>query len=113
MNNPGTAAQIANLNVPPGVQVIANINLLCVKDPSNNGSRIVISPLDVFDEPATTNLVFTNGSANGTANEQQAGHLLCRTNTSGQIRVRLSISVSGTQILIGTRGWFDHRGKDN
>jgi hypothetical protein len=94
------------------VQVLANLNVLCINDPSNNGVRITISPLDVSDE-GTSNFVFNAGVTNGTANQQQAGHLLCRTNTSGQIRVRFSVSVSGTTVAIGTRGWFDRRGRDN
>jgi hypothetical protein len=110
--NPGTNAQTVNLNVSPGVQTLANLNVLCINDPSNNGVRITISPLDVSDE-GTSNFVFNAGVTNGTANQQQAGHLLCRTNTSGQIRVRFSVSVSGTTVAIGTRGWFDRRGRDN
>lgn len=112
--NPGTAAVTRLLTVPTGVKVLAMVSIGGYT--GTNGFTIVASSLDVSDQAAqvtgTAGLVgFPSNAAviNG-AQWDFSTHLI-RTNTSGQIRTRLSASGAADHIGIVTRGWIDVRGK--
>lgn len=109
-NNPGTAAVTRTLSVPTGVSVLAVLNMQ-----AEAGAVAVIcllSDLAANDEAPTG-----GGSPLGTSSAEgtNQGHSpqIIRTNTSGQIRSRLSFSDAATDLRIATLAWFDTRGRLN
>lgn len=112
--NPGTTAAARTLTVPTGVKVQALINFNTI----NNGAASVltlISEIDRNDEaPAyTTAPLKSSGNAmNASGGDNNIGdRMRIRTNTSGQVRSRLSASSSDVILLIATFGWIDDRGR--
>ena len=105
--NPGTNAVTQTLaNVPTGVNVIAlmNANL------SGAGANAYFSDL------ATTDAAVSSSAAPGTnlgVTINVGAQLQIMTNTSAQIRTRISSSGGGQQLVIVTTGWRDRRGRDD
>jgi hypothetical protein len=103
VTTPGTAAVTATLaSIPTGVQMYAKIRP-ALSDSSTTFS--LVTPLDITNT-APSSSHYTNAV---NANSQtHAAHLEVRTNTSAQVRYRLSASpVSG--FTIRTQGWVDLR----
>ena len=101
--NPGTAAVTRTLTVPTGVNVQAIVTLF-----ANANTGAYLSDLAATDEAPSVSLAplfHTTTAAAG------AGQVVMRTNTSGQIRSRVSNSGGGEIIRIATHGWIDRRGK--
>jgi len=98
------------LTVPNGIVVdaILNVGLAHV---GGSAAQILISALSQTDEAAST----TNATVCTNGNSTFIGSAVVRTNTSGQIRVRgaASAGIANAGVQVRTRGWFDHRGKDN
>ena len=113
--NPGTSAVTRTLTVPTGVQVFALINA-GVYTGTTGGVGAVFSSLDVSDQAPQTGTTAALGSFNtitgqtGTSNWILAPHTV-RTNTSAQIRSRISASGAADHVGIITRGWIDLRGQ--
>jgi hypothetical protein len=115
-NNPGTAAVLRTLNVPTNVKVWAKF-LYSVANLSNGGaSYAFFSSPDANDQVPAYNAapLLQNGqdiNATGGA-EVFGGELAIRTNTSGQVRSRLSYSDANVTLYMAANGWIDQRGKN-
>lgn len=113
-NNPNTSAVTRTLSVPVGINVIADVIFGVVNTASSvNVAQAVLSDLATTDTAPTTGYsqlpqTSTQSGANG-ANYCELG---IRTNTSAQIRSRLSNSDANTTLYITTRGWWQQRGKN-
>lgn len=109
--NPGTSAVSATLSVPTGIVVDALVHLTL--DPvTGTALSARLSSLDVSDEapsPSTSNE--TDRTLNNAAAVVSSGPWPVRTNTSAQIRYRISVSGGGQVVRIGTAGWIDTRGR--
>lgn len=111
--NPGTGAVTRTLSVATGVQVTALINAKTAQ--SGTTSYVLLSPLSVTDATpsATTAPLFTFFGSNVSTANFGHGPIQIQTNTSGQIRSRLSASDANTILSIATLGWIDTRGRLN
>ncbi len=114
-SNPGTTAVMVYLSVPSGIQVDALITFgIQDNSPTLNIAGLVTSP-DVSDTaPAVVGPfdVFTLANP-GTEDTTDAVYKEVRTNTSNQIRYRLSGSDAEVTVAITTHGWRDRRGRDD
>lgn len=106
--NPGTSAVTRTLSVPPGVIVNAEMGV-GVSTTSGGGAYALISSLDTNDTAPGSGLaqVASALSANGIG----AGPANVRTNTSQQVRSRLSFSDASVTLTLVTFGWIDTRGR--
>lgn len=108
-NNPGTSAVTRTLSVPTGIQVYAQVN----GQAEAGGSPVIcyLSDLATNDDAPTG-----GGAPLGTSGSEGSNSgffwLSVRTNTSGQIRSRVSFSDASTDVRIATMGWIDTRGQD-
>jgi hypothetical protein len=112
--NPGVSAVSRTLTgVPDGIVVEAKINAVVI-DSAQSGVGY-LSPLDVNDEAASSTAgplgQITWPNTGGSVIAAWSGAI--RTNTSSQIRSRLSTSGASTILRIATLGWIDRRGKDD
>lgn len=113
-SNPGASAVTRTLNVPTGVSVQAQIQAML----SNSGSGVTV--FSYFSDLATTDSTPSStisdlpetAAASGTS-RFSAGRISIQTNTSGQIRSRLSNSDASVALLMNTLGWIDRRGRDS
>lgn len=109
--NPGTAAVTATLgSVPTGVNVFANVNVNIFLGTTAN-ILIHLSDLAANDEAPSQSaapLAMNSGSTNN-----EGFNVSIRTNTSAQIRYRLSASGAADVMRIATLGWLDPRGTNN
>lgn len=105
--NPGTNAVTQTLaNVPTGVNVNAFLNVKA------NGMSAYISDLATTDAAPSTSAAPLSTVIKPGANDN-GSQARVRTNTSAQIRTRISASGAGEQLLIATLGWWDRRGQDS
>ena len=111
--NPGIAAVTATLaSVPTGVNVQWLGNAVIQGD---NPTSIYVSDLAANDEAPITRSA-APGVPGETVNFQNANtnnssQVMVRTNTSAQVRYRLSVSDAGIIVGLVTLGWFDRRGR--
>jgi len=109
-SNPGSGAVTRTLSVPTGVNVEA-FGHVQTYDSGTPNIVTLLSDLAISDiAPAV------NGASLGQSNTQVTAVAVMapwrvRTNTSAQIRSRISASGSGTTLLISTHGWYDRRGR--
>lgn len=111
----GAASSVAllTMTVPTGVQVWAQFEW-ALQESSGGGSGVLLSSPDVSDQTPFI-IGFTDyASVYSSATYIQAPYTILRTNTSGQIRARLS-AYTGTASnwAFYTKGWIDRRGRDN
>lgn len=113
-NNPGTSAVTRTLDVPTGIRVRADI-LASVRNVSSAGvAYSLFTDLDAADDTPSNTLTDTADAANTAASVSSAPvNKTVTTNTSGQIRSRISFSDANVTVRISVRGWLDARGKDN
>lgn len=107
---PGASAVTRTLTVPTGIVVFPIIHLYLYDGNAGFSDAIYLSPLDTTDiSAATAGVPQVYASALG-----QDGAVVTNvyTNTSAQIRSRMSSGGSSQQMVIGTAGWRDLRGKD-
>lgn len=115
--NPGTAAVTRTLTTPLGIKVTA-ILTVGVHNGSSVYATIVFSPLDITDaagqigNTAALTLPSTVGATGGTGTTWLFANQNIRTNTSSQIRSRMSVSGAADHTGVITRGWIDTRGKN-
>jgi len=111
--NPGTSAVTAALTgLPTGIVVTAIVAAQLI-----NGTTVTIHAY--FSALASADLVPSNSAAplaqlstgGENAGRTRAGQLEIRTNTSAQIRYRISASSTNDKILIAVLGWIDTRGR--
>lgn len=108
--NPGTAAVTRTLSVPPGISVMARINANI--SIGATGGFFYLSDLSTTDDvPSSTVAPLAQISA-AIANSIVSSQIDIRTNTSAQIRSRMSASAVDMTVRITTIGYFDSRGKD-
>lgn len=108
--NPGTSAVTRTLTVPPGVNVHARLNVYQVQ--GSNVFATHLSDLAVNDEAPSATVAPLGQLNGGSGTSADAGQVDVRTNTSAQIRSRISVSGAGDILRIATIGWFDRRGRD-
>ena len=111
--NPGTSAVLRVLSVPTGVEVVARFTFVLL-DVTYGGSAnygYAVSPhLDDVAAGAFTSQVSTVGA---TATQVYSNSfVMAQTNTSAQVRTRISISDADIYVRINTDGWVDPRGND-
>lgn len=105
-NNPGTSAVTEALDyVPPDVAVDALLNITL--DPGSSASSVYISSFSQNDEaPSLASAPGATLYAN-TGSTEMAEQIDVLTDTSAQIRYRLSSSDANTDLYINTLGWID------
>ncbi|MCO6407375.1 hypothetical protein [Hoeflea alexandrii] len=109
--NPGTSAVTYPLSVPVGVNVIAAVNAGGTNGSSNWYG--IVSSLDVADAvPTSTSYNCSSYNNTNSANNLHLNQVEVRTNTSGQVRGRISASGASDQFQINTLGWRDSRGRE-
>lgn len=110
--NPGTAAVTRTLSVPTGLNVFAVLQVALYQ-----GSVDVmawLSDLAVTDvAPSYTAAPLGNIGLGAAVNGKMGGQLTVRTNTSAQVRSRVSASDVGVILRIASLGWIDSRGRVN
>jgi hypothetical protein len=111
--NPGTSAVLRTLVVPVGIVVTADIFAHVGNANASNHAYCLIS------DPATTDEVPAAGLGNVQPTQAVTGFtgdgvapLLIGTDTSAQIRTRLSYSSADVTLRISVRGWVDPRGRN-
>jgi len=109
-NNPGTSAVLRTLTVPSGIKVTA-IGHVYLSSTATDSVGVITSPDESDQAPSETVAPLGTVRADASANAPGMEQFSCRTNTSGQIRTRLSFSAGSTDLRIATRGWIDYRGK--
>lgn len=114
VTNPGTAAVTRTLIVPTGVRVAAQFQYGAY-DPTN-GNQVVayFSDLQTVDGvPSVTAAPLASSVSQGASPIGGFGRIEVMTNTSGQIRSRLTGAVAVSAVLkISTVAWRDSRGRD-
>jgi hypothetical protein len=110
--NPGTAAVTRTLKVPLSIQVDAMV-IHSVTENSNNQNYygLLSSLLDTSSVPSAAihDVVIYTGSTDSSAAATCSREVT--TNTSAQVRSRLSVSTAFTTETITTLGWIDTRGR--
>lgn len=110
--DPGAAAVTRTLTVPTGVKVDALLNASLGID-SAAPSALLLSSLDVSDQAPSISASPLAQLINSTPGGLTVSSpITVRTNTSAQIRSRLSFSNAATGLAISTLGWIDRRGRD-
>jgi hypothetical protein len=109
--NPGTSAVTRTLTVPTGVVVLACMNVLVAAITSSTIYALLTALTDT-DRAATGFDVTVGASGSSGSNIQVAAPARIYTNTSAQIRSRLSASGASDVFAIGTTGWIDTRGRN-
>lgn len=112
--NPGTSAATRTLTVPTGITVEAIISVGCFY--GSSAFTALVSPLSINDQaPQASGTGALTGFSNSSSPTNTAGWnffpLRVRTNTSGQVRCRLSASGASDRLGIITFGWIDTRGQ--
>ena len=107
--NPGTSAVTRGCTVPQGISVTADL-IFQVDNSGNAGVAFGwLSALDCADEAPASGAAMTTSAASATGRVINAvANAQTRTNTSGQVRTRLSYSDASVAIYLRTRGWIDH-----
>lgn len=106
-NNPGTSAVTATLTVATGVAVLAQI--IASADISSSGGDGIVSALTQTD--ATPSPTLSNFGFDSDAPGHTPSALSIATNTSGQVRYRVSTSSAGLTVYLRTFGYVDTRGR--
>ena len=106
----GTSAVLRTCAVPIGLSLRANINWLHADvSPSTAVYSLASSPYADDIDPSASNgrpdIITTTGTDRGSISK------LIRTNTSGQIRTRVSATAADIYGWLITFGWIDSRGK--
>lgn len=108
--NPGTSAVTRALTLPLGVKATAHL-LACIRNGSNN-SYGLLSSLDAADiAPSSTLYNFPANQSVGGGSIDHTVRVDVRSNTSAQIRSRISASGASDVLLLQTLGWTDRRGR--
>lgn len=110
--NPGVSAVTRTLNVPDGVKVIWIGHAHVFDDTSTGAGSGIISSLDQNDTaPVAGGLGQLQTPAAAGADAFSATQMQILTNTSAQVRSRLSQSDADIHLRMTTEGWIDFRGK--
>lgn len=114
VSSAGTAAVSRTLSVPTGVSVRAIMYVRIRYIATSVDVTGIISPLNVADiAPGAilTGQYNIAASSSGSTGDQFSGtYIEVQTNTSAQLRTRLSATSANLNLIINTIGWFDTRG---
>jgi hypothetical protein len=110
--NPGTRRDRA-LTVPTGIPVFPIHSVLITQGGTAAATYVLISSLAGTDTAPSATL-FTLATGTDAAAVQNTASLVTNitTNTSAQIRTRVSNSAGGTTLSGATHGWVDRRARD-
>lgn len=104
--DPGISAILRTLTVPSGIVVTAIINVFYDGASGSSSALLITSPSQNDQSPGTGSYTFFTA-----ATGRVSGQIRCATNTSAQIRARLSLSNASTTYAFVTNGWTDTRGR--
>jgi hypothetical protein len=107
--NPGIAAVLRALTVPPGVAVQVTV-IWSIAGSTTNAPFLVTDPAITDQTPGFTLAQFSDTTAGTVA---QSFWTITRTNTSKQVRTRLAGSDANTVLTGRTMSWLDPRGRNN
>ena len=111
--NPGTSAVTATLSVPVGLTIDAVFSFLIYAGVASSAIAVLVTPLSITDTaPNTAGPLTVYSPDAGAFPASGVSELHVRTNTSSQIRYRLSASGASVVALVTTRGWIDSRGRN-
>jgi hypothetical protein len=110
--NPGVSAVTRTLTVPTGIQVEAIVSFAIFDTGSGLDTTGLLTDLAGADVTPTTTIFDIYCLSTGTDDKSASTHMTVRTNTSGQIRSRISTSTAAISVEIVTKGWIDRRGRD-
>lgn len=118
VTNPGTSAVLRALSVPLGLNVRATLNIGVQNNGSGGNAAAYVSDPDTSDLAASATLApLWQTGANGLNASAGANisytQVQVRTNTSAQVRTRLSFSDGNVLFRGATCGWYDSRGRMN
>lgn len=108
--NPGTSAVSRTLTTPVGIKTRALTSAAITAGSSGAGLIVELSSLDSSDATLGVTAAFSFVAAINGVTAVPVPPI--RTNTSSQIRSRLSASGGSDILRMTTRGWFDTRGRD-
>jgi hypothetical protein len=112
--NPGTSAVTRTLGIPLSLRLKGYVSVVAFETSGANSGGVYISDLAATDTAANVSVApgVTVASGRGDFSSDQIGAapVAIWTNTSAQIRARLSFSGAGTISRGYTTGWFDPRG---
>ncbi len=109
--NPGTSAVTATLTLPTGIVVWADVAVY-IENVSTVSIAMLVTALDETNSvPSFASGLFNFGIASTAADEINIDNMSVKTNTSAQIRYRLSASGASDLVKIMTLGWTDTRGR--
>lgn len=108
--NPGMSAVLVTADVPTGIPVQALVRT--VVHATTHSHVIWTSPDETDTAPSLTAAPLASGPVYNTGLAAWPMEIVKRTNTSGQIRYRLSFSDAGTRVYASTYGWRDNLGRD-
>lgn len=110
--NPGTSAVTATLKTPVGIASIAIVAAASTNAGLSNVTGLITSLSQTDSVPSTSLFNFGTDDTSGSGYHSPSNiHVL--TNTSSQIRYRMTSSGASTVIRIITQGWIDRRGRDD
>lgn len=111
--NPGTSAVNRAVGVPTGIKVCARVFACVLNTGGSTATYALFTDIDENNETPSntkTHIPTTFGSAAGVTAASVT--LDIWTDTSGQIRSRLSFSDASVQLTMAARGWTDRRDRD-
>lgn len=111
--NPGTSAVTSAMNVPAGVRMAAVVGALLSSSTASADYALLLSDLSTTDTAPSSALaqaVMATPSVVVVA-RGGGGQFPIMTNTSAQIRYRVSASDAGLSVRLVTYGWIDTRGR--
>jgi hypothetical protein len=110
--NPGTSAVTATLSLPTGIEIIALIyGFILMSDDSNDTHVLFTSPSQTDTTPTSTISQLKVAQVPTGESFYSGTNVEVKTNTSGQIRYRLSASSASMTFQLNTAGWIDSRGR--
>lgn len=111
---PGTSAVTRTLSVPTGIVVGADVIFNVQNSDGASATYALLTDLALTDTTPSVTLTQLPTIASSATNVSMAStQLIVQTNTSGQVRSRVSFGTAAVSIYINTRGWVDLRGKDS
>lgn len=112
--NPGTSAVTRTMTVPTGIIVQAWIQAILANSGSGGNSYGYFTNLAITDTAASTTIAdIAQVAAASGSTAAAATNLYILTNTSAQVRSRLSFSDASVTLTMNSLGWIDRRGKDS
>lgn len=110
--NPGTSAVLFAAAVPVGIRVSILLDVgLAISATGVADYALLVTDPSIADTTPTTDICDLILTTTGTAVFRSACPVVSMTNTSAQIRYRLSTSVADLVLKLTTRAWSDRRGQ--